>query len=153
MGTPFKGSDKAGWAVQLQEYINKLPLVTTSKELLPHLDKASDKLATLGHDFPLWLYKRQGSPDTKVRVMCFWEALDTKFGRVVTCESAEIVGQESESIHANHTEMCKFATPDDVNYKKVVNVLRRWVKEITDSNKPEETTKASCPVGRDRQNI
>ena len=46
-------------------------------------------------------------------------------------ESAEVMGFETLPLNANHANMCKFDDESDSNYRKVVDVLRRWAKEVT----------------------
>ena len=50
-----------------------------------------------------------------------------------------IAGYESQSIPADHSEMCKFASKNELGYQRVSNVLRRWTEMI---GTPSEIEKA-----------
>lgn len=43
---------------------------------------------------------------------------------------ANLNGYDSISIHANHSQMVKFESPQDNGFKKLVGELQRWKKTI-----------------------
>ena len=63
----------------------------------------------------------------RLEVTCFFEELGMPtVGRVVSKESATFAGYNPITIHANHSDMVRFATPDDNGFKRVVGELVRW---------------------------
>ena len=66
--------------------------------------------------------------------------------QIVKDESARIKGHKFLTIRANHENMCKFEGEHDDNYRIVLDVLRRWVKELKESSeeakKPTEVSPA-----------
>lgn len=50
-----------------------------------------------------------------------------------------IAGYEFQSIPADHSEMCKFASKNELGYQRVSNVLRRWTEMIGTPPEIEKT--------------
>ncbi|KAL8727659.1 MAG: hypothetical protein Q9166_005895 [cf. Caloplaca sp. 2 TL-2023] len=137
LGTPFQGSDMAGWAEMGRKFASLLQ--DTNKELLNDLKQDSYQLKTISEGFPEWLREREGKSLTKVEIVFFTEELATgSLGKIVTDESAHIKGYKVLTLHANHQDMCKFSGKDDDKYQAVLDVLRRWVKELKE---PQEEVK------------
>jgi hypothetical protein len=57
--------------------------------------------------------------------------------KIVTEASASLASYEKLSIPADHQDMCKFASKNDVGYKRVSEVLQRWILKIGDLPKTE----------------
>ena len=147
LGTPFKGSTKAKWAEVAEKMYNLFPSGSSNKDLRGNLEVDSQKLATLGEEFPDLLRRNKESSaktsNSSIRIMCFFEQMPTKAGMIVDRESASLPGEEKQSLAADHKDMCKFADPNDPDYKRVLNVLREWVQEIRDAKKDIKTTEVS----------
>ncbi len=54
--------------------------------------------------------------------------------QVVSKESAKIPGYLSQSITADHANLCKFQDKDGSNYRKFLEVLQRWAQELKSPN-------------------
>ncbi|KAI4275684.1 MAG: hypothetical protein LQ337_003040 [Flavoplaca oasis] len=139
LGTPFQGSDIAKWT----DFGRKITDLfgDTNKVLLDDLKQGSYQLKAISEKFPEWLRGREGAEATKVEIVCFTEEFVTgHLGKIVTDESAHIKGYKVLTLHANHQDMCKFSDKDDENYKAVMKVLLRWVKDLKEQQlkKPKE---------------
>ncbi|KAL8889203.1 MAG: hypothetical protein Q9192_006055 [Flavoplaca navasiana] len=139
LGTPFQGSDIAKWT----DFGRKITDLfgDTNKVLLDDLKQGSYQLKAFSEKFPEWLRGREGAEATKVEIVCFTEEFVTgHLGKIVTDESAHIKGYKVLTLHANHQDMCKFSDKDDENYKAVMKVLLRWVKDLKEQQlkKPKE---------------
>ncbi|KAJ8128263.1 hypothetical protein O1611_g5372 [Lasiodiplodia mahajangana] len=51
-------------------------------------------------------------------------------GFIVPKESATWLGQDAQSIQANHVNMCRFEDNFGSDYKSVVGKLSQWVKDV-----------------------
>jgi hypothetical protein len=51
----------------------------------------------------------------------------------VTPDSAVIPGYNSTTIPANHMNMTKFSTKNDVGYERILGRLIDWISEIEDA--------------------
>ncbi|MCJ1426301.1 Serine active site containing protein 1 [Sticta canariensis] len=140
LGTPHEGSDKAKWAETGQKFA-KMVGKNTNKEMIKVLIEDSIKLSELGVAFLNFLRSRGESkePGSKVEVVCFFEEYPTSIGVIVSKTSAMIAGYESQSIPADHSEMCKFASKNELGYQRVSNVLRRWTEMIGTPPEIEKT--------------
>ncbi|KAL8837687.1 MAG: hypothetical protein Q9170_002419 [Blastenia crenularia] len=158
LATPFRGSDK----VPLLEVASKLAglFCSTNPAILSGLKQHGYQLEEIAQDFPEWLRKREAKPNTKVEIVCYMEEIVTgNFGKasyetcyqhdaangpkIVTDDSARIDGYPLRSLHANHTDICKFSGKEDDKYKTVLGVLRQWVDDLKESSKvknPEEVS-------------
>jgi len=63
--------------------------------------------------------------------------------KIVPEDSAHIPGHDFETINANHTEMCKFSSKDDPNYKIVLQLLKKWIKEVREVSKDKKPDNVS----------
>ena len=131
MGTPHTGSWGADWL--------KIPvdifgiLKSTNTNLLRVLQTNDELLRSLNRDFlSLLRILREGPKDgKKISVTCFYEEIGyPKFGTIVSQASATFASDPPIGVHANHSDMVKFATSGDDGFKDVTAELRRWTKEL-----------------------
>lgn len=61
----------------------------------------------------------------------------TYHAKIVPQLSAELPGYPNQSIHANHIRICKFSDKYNKDYRKVVDVLKRWAKVLRAPEKAE----------------
>ncbi|KAL9035008.1 MAG: hypothetical protein Q9214_006785, partial [Letrouitia sp. 1 TL-2023] len=118
LGTPFQGSDAAiygKWLAQLGS------LDTT---LIKSLEKDSPALHALSSDF----WHSYNDRD----IVCFYENKDAEYGpwktRVVTAQSASLLGKRMIFLDTDHSGLNKFGI-DDENFALVLPEIQRMVKE------------------------
>lgn len=75
LGTPFQGSDMAGWGEMGRKFASLLQ--DTNKALLDDLKQDSYQLKTISEGFPEWLREREGKRETKMEIVFFTEELTT----------------------------------------------------------------------------
>lgn len=124
MGTPHQGSWMADWA---RLPATSLGLVkSVNKSLLEILETNDQFLESIQSRFWAMIRElREGG--NNVGVTCFFEELPLKgVGKVVSKKSASLEGYSSISIHANHSNMVKFATIEDTGFNRLVGELKRW---------------------------
>jgi hypothetical protein len=51
--------------------------------------------------------------------------------QIVDETSATLAGYEKILLNADHSEMCKFASEDDNNYRQVAGQLAKWCKDFS----------------------
>jgi pimeloyl-ACP methyl ester carboxylesterase len=128
LGTPHSGSWMADWA--------KIPasalgfMKSTNKSLLKILETDDQLLESIQVDF-LSMLRSLSSNGVLLQVTCFFEELPLPgIGKIVSKESATFAGYTPISIHANHSDMVKFASAEETGFKRVVAELVRWESEI-----------------------
>jgi hypothetical protein len=128
LGTPHSGSWMADWA---NIPASALGLVkSTNKSLLKILETDDQLLESIQIDF-LSMLRSLSSNGVVLQVTCFFEELPLPgIGKIVSKESATFAGYTPISIHANHSEMVKFASAEETGFKRVVAELVRWEAEI-----------------------
>ena len=139
MGTPFQGSSKTKWAEVGKWVVTKLPIAKANSELLDDLEERSKDLARLADHFSRWRLNQEEHPETKVRVVCFHEGVDTFIGGIVSEESAEIMGYGKLCLEADHQGMCKYSGREDPKYTRVLGVLQHWFHEIKGRSQDSES--------------
>ena len=125
LGTPHHGSKVASLgkiACQLMEALGQKP----NTQILRSLERNSDTLERISRSFGQILATEQ------LKVHSFREELDTMGVRIVDSFSSTIgyFKETRETLHANHRNMAKFSSVQDVNFQRVVSVLRRWIDEL-----------------------
>lgn len=131
MGTPHRGSWMADWA--------KIPAWTlgvvksTNKSLLKVLETDDKYLQSVQDRF--WsMIREQQNAGRNLEVTCFFEELPLSIsGVVVPRVSATLESYNAISIHANHSDMVKFASADDNGFKRLLGELVRWESQIEQS--------------------
>ena len=138
MGTPHSGSWIANWmkiparALGVVKSVNcsLLDILDTNNQLLDFIQ--SSFLNTLRE------LRESGRP---LHVTCFYEELGLHtVGHVVSRESAIFDGYNPISIHANHANMVKFASANDVGFQRVAEELFRWEEEIRTVRQPHTSS-------------
>lgn len=108
-------------------------LKSTNTTLLRVLQTEDKLLLSLNEDF-LYLLRilREGPKDGRIiSVICFFEELGyPKFRHIVSKASATFASNPPISVHANHSDMVKFATTRDEGFQSVAAELRRWVNKL-----------------------
>ncbi|KAL8410375.1 hypothetical protein RB596_000184 [Gaeumannomyces avenae] len=131
MGTPHKGAWMAAWA---KIPVSAFGLVkAANKSLLEILETDDQLLESLRVDFSSMVRELQKN-GRSFEVTCFFEQLPLSvFGKVVSKESATFEGHDPITIHANHSDMVRFASAEDNGFKRLLGELRRWESQIRDS--------------------
>lgn len=144
LGTPFKGSSKAQWAIMAERILGVFK--DSSDLTIQDLDKSSVKLQQISKEFIKILMDRYASKEGNLRpiqVACFFEAKDTKkgikvmgktitknWGQIVTSDSASLPGYKPISIKANHSLMSKFADDQDQGYLDVTGAMKLMISNL-----------------------
>lgn len=112
---------------------------STNKRLLEILETDQQLLESIQVRF--WSMIRElREAGRGLEVVCFFEELPLPLvGKVVSKESATLEGYGSISIHANHSDMVRFASAEENGFKRVLGELTRWESQITDSIAAQST--------------
>ncbi|KAI9707906.1 MAG: hypothetical protein M1820_004512 [Bogoriella megaspora] len=131
LGTPHRGSNSATLgkiAFSIKQVATKRP----NLRLLRGLEPNSETLDRIGSSFSQVLLRQT------LELYSYREEKETrKLGLfstiVVDADSAKIGDgkEETGSIPADHSRLTKFATRDDVGFRRVSAQLRRWTKKIS----------------------
>lgn len=128
MGTPHRGSWMADWAGMPASAISLFKSV--NKSLLEILETDSQLLEAIQVDF-LAMVREQRERGRPLEVTCFFEELPLwKDRKVVSKESATFEGYNPISVHANHSNMVKFASEGESGFISVLGELIRWTSQI-----------------------
>ncbi|GFF85142.1 hypothetical protein IFM53868_04387 [Aspergillus udagawae] len=140
LGTPHRGSDWASLAKNLAVFA----LGKANTRSLRSLEVDSAELQRLMDNFSVMLKA------DKVKVCSFVESLGMTgipgfSGKVVKDFSSRIgdAAEISQTLHADHRNMCKYSGPEDANYQKVLAVLKGFVREIETQTRSVTTTSGS----------
>ncbi|RYP74285.1 hypothetical protein DL771_003106 [Monosporascus sp. 5C6A] len=146
MGTPHKGAWMANWA---RIPVSALGIVKpTNKSLLKTLE-TDDKYLQSVQDRFLAMVREQQKAGRDLEVTCFFEELPLPgVGKVVSKDSATLESYNAISIHANHSNMVKFASVDDNGFKRLLGELIRWESQIRDSAASQPTRSIETPIGK-----
>ncbi|KAJ5610607.1 hypothetical protein N7510_007326 [Penicillium lagena] len=130
LGTPFGGSNLAKWAELVRRIFDTMK--KTDQTTLKSLHQNSHELKDLGSAFSDVVRKRNNGQN-KIKIVFFYEELDTYGQRVVEEKSASYPGLgETLPLRSNHLNMCKFASKDENEYK----IVRAKILElVSDKNK------------------
>ncbi|KAI1869896.1 uncharacterized protein JN550_005486 [Neoarthrinium moseri] len=128
LGTPHQGSWMSHWA---QIPVSALGLAkSTNMTLLGILRSDNELLESIRVDFSNLIRELEKEGRT-FEVTCFFEELPLPVvGKVVSKESATFQGHDPISIHANHSDMVKFASPNETGFLRLVGELDRWIAQI-----------------------
>ncbi|KAK8047458.1 hypothetical protein PG996_015522 [Apiospora saccharicola] len=120
LGTPHRGSDTVTYG-KIVAKAAKLALRNPNDQLISMLEKES----------PILEHQRKSfaSIGKDLALACVFEELPTALGIIVPQWSAVIDGfnVREQPVPANHMDMCKFATRDDVGYKRVIRLIKHVV--------------------------
>ena len=135
LGTPHRGSQSASigrMAYQITTIATRQP----NRKLLRALEKNSDTLEQVGNSFLQTLEGHQ-----KIQVYSFREEKETRrflfFNTIIVEPDSAKIGlskEEVNSIPANHSDMTKFSSPEDIGFKRVSAQLRRWIQALPTRN-------------------
>lgn len=135
LGTPFHGSPSAKYMEVLRRVIRVFH--STNAKKIHDLKERSEKLEVLVEAFANRLRQRL-SDGKELGVYFFCETLTTHSVLVVPENNAKIIGYgDQASIHANHSDMCKFASRDDEGYKSVLAAIKKIVEKETAEGPPK----------------
>ncbi|KAH8897670.1 hypothetical protein GQ53DRAFT_837506 [Thozetella sp. PMI_491] len=125
LGTPHKGSKIASIGKIAFSMARALALQDPNLKILRALEVQSDVLERIGRNFAQIL--GQG----KLKVHSFREELKTKGMLVVDAVSATLdhFAETRGSIHANHRDIVRFGSMDDVGFRRITAVFSNWVQE------------------------
>jgi pimeloyl-ACP methyl ester carboxylesterase len=128
MGTPHKGAWMADWA---KIPVHALGLVkSTNKSLLDILQSDNQLLESLQVEFSGMIRERE-KDGKSIEVTCFFEELPFgNIGKVVSKESAIFDGRDPITVHASHSQMVRFASPEENGFKRLLGELVRWESKI-----------------------
>ncbi|KAL9578768.1 MAG: hypothetical protein Q9212_005509 [Teloschistes hypoglaucus] len=132
LGTPHRGSNSA----TIGKVAYEISVAATKRpnlRLLQGLEKNSETLDQVGDTFAQTMFKSGPT----LQIYSFREEKETRkwlvFNTmVVDADSAKIgdAREEVGSIPASHSKMTKFASSDDIGFKRISAQLRRWVQEL-----------------------
>ncbi|KJR89828.1 ribonuclease p/mrp subunit [Sporothrix schenckii 1099-18] len=121
LGTPHRGSELTSYGHVVAK-VAKVFLRNPNEHLISLLEKESPILERQRRSF--------ASISKNLDIACVIEELPTSLGIVVPESSATIDGfnVKYQQIPRNHMDMCKFATQDELGYKRVVFLLCNIIK-------------------------
>ncbi|KLU83540.1 hypothetical protein MAPG_02597 [Magnaporthiopsis poae ATCC 64411] len=138
MGTPHKGAWTAGWA---KIPASALGVARGIKEsLLDILETDNEALESLHQRFSSMVRELQ-LDGRNPRITCFFEELPLPGidNVIVSKESATFEGEDPIAIHANHKDIARFTSAEDIGFRRLFWELRKWESEVT-----QETQSASA---------
>ncbi|KUJ09878.1 ankyrin [Mollisia scopiformis] len=126
LGTPHRGSSKAGIAEVVRKIVSVSGFDTTDKNIRA-LQVNSTELELI-HELFMKLYEQK---ERQFKVLTFQEAKGVSGisylklnERVVEPFSSSITGTEpTQTINANHMSMCRFPSRDDEGYKQILGEI------------------------------
>ncbi|KAL8852079.1 MAG: hypothetical protein Q9221_003009 [Calogaya cf. arnoldii] len=146
LGTPHRGSNSASLgkiAYEITRAMTRRP----NTRLLQGLERNSETLEQIGDTF----IQTMLALNTKLRVYSFREEKETRkywvFNTMVVEPDSAKIGDPHEevgSIPANHSQMTKFETSEDIGFKRVAAQLRRWVHELRVTEEISPADIADC---------
>ncbi|MCJ1435227.1 hypothetical protein MMC27_004599 [Xylographa pallens] len=144
MSTPHRGSNLA---IILNRILATSFMGHTSKQYIADLKKNSPVIEALNEDF------RNLAP--KLQIFCFYETLETTvaFKSFMVLEKDSSIlgypGEISRPLDADHHTVCKFASPEDPNYKSVRSALLTLIRNYNISGLQKSKSKLTV----DLQNV
>ena len=128
LGTPHHGSKVASLG-KIAFELSKALLQKPNIQILRGLEVNSEILERIARSFG------QVLASGRLKVHSFREELVTKGAKIVEDFSSTIgyLNETRGSLHANHRDIAKFSSLDDVKFQRVASVLQRWSKEIRES--------------------
>ncbi|PKS08786.1 hypothetical protein jhhlp_003395 [Lomentospora prolificans] len=129
MGTPHKGSWMAKWAMIPATAVGLMK--GTNKSLLEVLETNNQFLESIQVRF-LAMIREQREGGRPLEITCFYEELHLSavVKQVVSKESATFDGYSLISIPANHRDMVRFDSTENIGFKRLLGELTRWESEL-----------------------
>ena len=124
LGTPHHGSRAASLGKMVFE-VSKLFFKKPNLQVLRGLETNSETLERISRSFDQIL------SIGKIKVHSFREELPTH-GVMVVGSASSTIGYLHEtrgSLHANHRDLARFSSMEDIKFQRVVSVLQDWVEE------------------------
>ncbi|KAK4160240.1 hypothetical protein QBC43DRAFT_293131 [Cladorrhinum sp. PSN259] len=121
-GTPHRGSGIASFATSVAHNL-KAAHKRVNTDILALLKRDSEVLAEIDAMFSVWLRKK----GKKFTLTCFSE--EHELPGVVGKESSKIGGYPQYSIPANHMDMVRFNSQEDIGYRRIKGELQRWIRD------------------------
>ena len=127
LGTPHRGSKTASLG-KIAFELSRLLLQNPNIKILRALEGQSEILDRISKSFTQILASKED-----IKVHSFQEELETKGMPIVDASSSTIgSGRETRSsLYANHRNMAKYASAEDINFQRVSSILRRWVEPLS----------------------
>ncbi|KFY44177.1 hypothetical protein V494_01601 [Pseudogymnoascus sp. VKM F-4513 (FW-928)] len=129
ISTPHRGT---GLAEMLNRILSASVFNHTPKQYINELRENSPTLEEINESF------RHHAPS--LRIFSFYETLRTPVGiktAMILTKASSTLGYPGEiidPIDADHHNVCKFASPNDVSYKKIRAVLHTLISPYSDAN-------------------
>ena len=135
LGTPHHGS-KAASLGKVAFEISRVFFQNPNMDILRGLERNSEILERITRSFGQILAAGH------LRVHSFREELDTKGMSIVDASSYSIgyLYETKGSLYANHRNMAKISSFNDINFQRVTSVIQRWLDESGDPH-----TRAGIP--------
>lgn len=129
MRTPYSGSWMADWA---KIPVRGLEVIKSTNQLLLSILQTEDQLLkSLRISFLSMIRDLRDNYQRRIEVTCFFEELSLPvIGKVISKVSATVADHPVISIHANHSDMIKFATIKDNGFKRLAGELVRSEQEL-----------------------
>ena len=126
LGTPHRGSKTASLG-KIAFELSRLLLQNPNIKILRTLEGQSEILDRISRSFAQILASHDD-----LKVHSFQEDFDTKGVSIVDASSSTIgCGRETRSgLHANHRNMAKYASAEEINFRRVSTVLQLWVEPL-----------------------
>jgi hypothetical protein len=131
LGTPHRGSKSASIG-KMAFQITKAAARRPNEKLLQALERNSDTLDQINSNFLQTLEEH-----SKIAISSFREEKETRkfliFSTIVVEADSARIGlarEELNSIPANHRNMAKLSSPEDVGFKRVSAQIRRWIQSL-----------------------
>ncbi|KAL9110216.1 MAG: hypothetical protein Q9227_005277 [Pyrenula ochraceoflavens] len=131
LGTPFRGSSAAEWALLAELFVKMIGLGTNSK-ILKELKLDSGALNILRSEF------RECVKQRAINVRCFQESKGLSgikgLHEQIVLEASSKLDEDTicQSLNYNHMEMCRYATRDDEGYQIVGDEVAFWAKKASE---------------------
>lgn len=131
LGTPHRGS-KAAKLGKIAFELSRVFLKDPNLKILRALEKDSEILERISRSFGYVL------ASGRIKVHTFHEELKIQGMEIVESWSSTIgyLHESRSSLHANHRDMTKCSSADDINFIRISSILRRWVDEVESTEAP-----------------
>ena len=133
LGTPHRGSRAASLGKKVFE-VSKFFFKKPNLQVLRGLETNSETLERISRSFGQIL------STGRIKVHSFQEELPTH-GIMVVSSASSTIGYLHEtrgSLHANHRNLARFSSMEDIKFQRVVSVLQDWVKESSEKQNDQE---------------
>jgi hypothetical protein len=131
LGTPHRGSKSASIG-KMAFQITKAAARRPNEKLLQALEKNSDTLDQINDRFLQTLEEHN-----HIAISSFHEEKETRkflfFSTIVVESDSARIGlarEELNSIPANHRDMAKLSSLEDIGFKRVSAQIRRWIQSL-----------------------